>query len=136
MSKTLIGTMSTIGFITDDQLELAADRHLTYWFACRRNQNRLLDPNSSFEYLLSDYQGNKDSLVANFKISIESYFKKVFDSVNVEVQTPEYTDTPGNFTLEFSLSITNDGRSIDLLNSVLISGESYKLVKEGRLNGK
>lgn len=132
MGKTLIGTMSTTGFITDDQMELAADRHLTYWFACRKNQNRLIPTNNSFEFLLSEYQGNRNTLVENFKTELTSYFLKIFDRVEVDTEVIDSEEQPGNFHLRFSMMVIHNNKAIDLLNSVEISGESYKLVKKGR----
>lgn len=131
MSNYCVGTMSTLGFIMDDPY-MAMDRHITYWFAARKNQCKNIPDVPSFEYLLKEYQGNKETMASEVSSSLKSYFMLLFDTVEVEVNPVDYTNDISKYTLEVAVRCYYNATYYDLQKAVLISGSSYKLIKEGR----
>ncbi|BEH89645.1 hypothetical protein [Klebsiella phage phiKp_32] len=130
MTGFCVATMSTLGFIADD-VKLAMDRHLTYWFASRRDQNKLIGEVDSFEYLLMTYQGNRSALVSNVESSLRTYFQQIFSTVEVQVSDSDMPGETENFTLVMALRVTHEGVPYDLQNAVIVSGASYTLLPRG-----
>lgn len=126
-----VATMDTLGYI-NDQVEMAMDRHLTYWFACRKNQSKLFGDVNSFEYILSQYQGNMESLADNVKIYLEIHFKELFGDVSVNVDPIPVSPGSGKFNLNIAVLVNYENVGYDLSKAVIISGSSYKLVNNPR----
>lgn len=130
MSGFCVGTMSTLGFIMDD-VQLAMDRHLTYWLSARRDQNKLIPEVDSFEYLLMEYQGNRTALVANTLSTLKTYFGQLFSIVEVQVDDVDIQGQTQNFTLVMAVRVTHEGTQYDLQDSVIVSGSSFTKLPRG-----
>lgn len=132
----VVGTMSTLGFITES-VEQAMDSHLTYWFASRKSQGNTIKDTPSFEWVLMKAQGNQRRVEEDVKNALKIYFEELFSTVEVTTKaTGIDSDRDGRFTLTIQLSVKYKNKWYDLGTSVLIAGESYKLLNRGRINAR
>lgn len=133
MTKPAIATMSKIGFIVDE-IPLILAKQLDYYFQARRNQSTYISGIESFEYVLAENQGNKEMMLKSVKDSITTLYKELFDRVDVTTKANPDTPEAANFTLIISVRVTYNGTPYDLAESVLVTGQTYKRIQEGRAN--
>lgn len=132
----VVGTMSTLGHITESP-ELAMDRHITYWFAARRSQGMTIPVTNSFEWILMKAQGSQQRVVDDVELGLKTHFEELFEQVEVTAKAEGFdNDRDGRFHLYVQVSLHYDGTIYDLGHAVQVSGESYKLINQGRLNAK
>lgn len=133
MTSGSVGTMSTLGFIIDD-MNLAMDRHFTYFFASRRDQCKIIPKVPSFEWTLMQNQGNIKKIEIEMKSTLTQYFLEISDSCEVAVGSYAKSDRDGTFNLSIAVSCIKDGVRYDLQKAVLVSGQSFQLLAAARGN--
>ncbi len=132
MADPVVSTMSTLGFIVES-VPMQMDKHIAYYFAARRNQSKIIPNVPSFEWTLKKHQGNKEDLKNAIKLEVIEYFKQLYEWADVQtVADPD--DRTTVFTLGIAVMITHKGKRYDLNKSVLISGKTYEIINEGRVN--
>ncbi|AGB07197.1 hypothetical protein [Vibrio phage VP4B] len=132
----VVGTMSTLGQITESP-ELAMDRHIAYWFAARRSQGMTIGETSSFEWVLMKAQGSQQRVVDDVRESLKLYFEELFEKVEVSAEAEGFdNDRDGRFHLYIQVSAMYNQRWYDLGHAVSVSGQSFQLINQGRLNAK
>lgn len=132
----IVGTMSTLGHITEAP-EIAMDRHIAYWFAARRSQGMTILHTNSFEWILKEAQGNQQRVADDVQAALKNHFEELFQRVEVQTTTEGFTnERDGRFHLYVQVSVHHDGQWYDLGTSVQVSGETFKLINEGRLNAR
>ena len=134
MSGYIVGTMSTKSGWETQSVPEALALHLTYWFASRRNQSKILDKVPSFYYLWQQYGANKDMLVEQARAKLKEYMSELFDDPAVSVAATDKTDAGSQYRLEIAVRVNSDGVFYDLARSVIITNEQYKVLDEERLN--
>ncbi|UVD32262.1 hypothetical protein [Vibrio phage phiKT1028] len=132
----IVGTMSTLGQITDSP-ELAMDRHLTYWFAARRSQGMTIAHTNSFEWVLMQAQGSQQRVADDVQSNLKLYFEELFESVEVQTSTEGFeNDRDGRFHLYIQVSVVYNNTRYDLGHAVTVSGKTFQLINQGRINAK
>ncbi|UPT54041.1 putative virion structural protein [Vibrio phage phiKT1019] len=132
----IVGTMSTLGHITDAP-EIAMDRHIAYWFAARRSQGMTILKTSSFEWVLKEAQGNQQRVADDVQSALKTYFEELFERVEVQTSTEGFeNDRDGRFHLYVQVSVTHKGQWYDLGTAVTVSGETFELINQGRTNAR
>ncbi len=134
MSNGCVGTMSTLGFVTKD-MNLAMDLHIAYWFAARRDQCKMIPDVPSFEWVLMQNQGDREKLLTEVKTTLTTYFQELTEQVEVLTSSTTESGNPddGKFTMLVGVKcVTPDGKEYDLQRAVLVSGQTYELIKKGR----
>ncbi|AUR81064.1 putative virion structural protein [Vibrio phage Aphrodite1] len=132
----IVGTMSTLGHITE-ATEVAMDRHLAYWFASRRSQGMTILKTNSFEWVLKEAQGNQQRVADDVQSNLKLHFEELFQNVQVQTSTEGFeNDRDGRFHLYIQVSIQHDGQWYDLGSAVQVSGETFNLINQGRINAR
>lgn len=133
MPKGVVATMDTMGFITEPAIKI--DRAIAYWFANRIDQCIILRDIHSYQYVMANHQGDKRSeekFLEEIKQNLTEYLLQIFDGVSVDANSHRENEGDKMFTLLLSGIVNQDGKNYDLARSVLVNGETYKLVDEGR----
>lgn len=133
MAKGVVATMDTVGFITEPSVKI--DRAMAYWFANRIDQCIILRNIHSYQYVMAKHQddkGSEERFLEDIKKNLTEYLLQIFDSASVEAKSSREKEGDKMFTLRLSGVVAQDGKTYDLAKSVLINGETYKLVDEGR----
>lgn len=133
MPKGVVATMDTMGFITEPAIKI--DRAIAYWFANRIDQCIVLRDIHSYQYVMAKHQGdkrNEEKFLEEIKQNLTEYLLQIFDGVSVEAHSKRENEGDKMFTLLLSGLVNQDGKNYDLARSVLVNGETYKLVDEGR----
>lgn len=133
MPKGVVATMDTIGFVTEPKIKI--DRAIAYWFANRIDQSLVIRNVHSYLYVVAKHQddkGSEERFLDDIKKNLTEYLLQIFDSVSVEARAIRKNEGDKMFTLHLSGVVTEDGKRYDLARSVYVSGETYKLVDEGR----
>lgn len=134
MSGFVVGTMSSkTGWITKS-VEEALDHHFTYYFTSRRSQGKIIKDTPSFYYLLSQYSDNQERLVDALTESFKEYLSELFPKCDVNVTTEDISPNGSKYTLILTARVVHSGYSYDLAKSILINGESYKVLDESRFS--
>ncbi|QGH71905.1 putative virion structural protein [Klebsiella phage N1M2] len=133
MSKGVVGTMDTVGFITEPTIKI--DRLIAYWFANRIDQCLILRNIHSYQYVIAKHQDDKKSeerLLADIENNLREYLLECFEGCSVSAWAKR--ENPGDkmFTLVLSGTVFQDGKEYDLAKSVLINGSTYELIDKGR----
>lgn len=133
MAKGILGTMDTIGFITEPTLKL--DRAIAYWFANRIDQCLIIRTVASYQYIIAKHQddkGSEERFLADIENNLREYLLQNFDGVSVKAWANKANPGDKMFTLVLSGVAIQDGVSCDIAKSVLINGSTYELVDKGR----
>lgn len=133
MAKGVVATMDTVGFITEPTVKI--DRAIAYWFANRLDQCIVLRGTHSYQYVMAKHQddkGSEERFLEEIKKNLTEYLLQIFDSVSVEAKSYRKNEGDKMFTLILSGVVVQDDKKYDLARSVLINGETYRLVDEGR----
>lgn len=133
MSKGVVGTMDTVGFITEPTIKI--DRLIAYWFANRIDQCLILRNIHSYQYVTAKHQDDKkseDKLLEDIKNNLQAYLLECFEGCSVDAWAQRENPEDKMFTLVLSGVVFQDGKEYELSNSVLINGSTYKLIDKGR----
>ncbi|KAB3419264.1 hypothetical protein F9Z84_07100 [Escherichia coli] len=133
MAKGVVATMDTVGFITEPTVKI--DRAIAYWFANRLDQCIVLRGIHSYQYVMAKHQDDKgtdERFLEEIKKNLTEYLLQIFDSVSVEANSQRKNEGDKMFTLRLSGVVAQDGKTYELAHAVLVNGETYKLVDEGR----
>lgn len=133
MTKGVVATMDTIGFIKEP--EVKADRAFAYWFANRVDQCIILKNIHSYQYVVAKHQddkGSTDPFLAELKTNLTEYLEQIFDNVSVDARAIKDNELSKMFTLAFSATFDQDGVTYQFNKSVMASCKTYELVMEGR----
>ncbi|BAW98334.1 phage protein [Vibrio phage pTD1] len=130
----IVGTMSTLGQITDSP-ELAMDRHIAYWFAARRSQGMTIGKTNSFEWVLMQAQGSQQRVVDDVRENLKVHFEELFERVEVSAEAKGFdNERDGRFHLYIQVSVLYNQAWYDLGHAVTVSGQTFQLINQGRLN--
>ncbi|UQT02606.1 hypothetical protein SUREIYA_00070 [Serratia phage vB_SmaM-Sureiya] len=133
MSKGVVGTMDTLGFITEPTIKI--DRLIAYWFANRIDQCLILRNIHSYQYVIAKHQDdkkNEDKLLEDIKNNLQAYLLECFEGCSVDAWAKRDNPEDKMFTLVLSGVVFQDGKEYELSNSVLINGSTYELIDKGR----
>lgn len=133
MAKGVVATMDTVGFITEPTVKI--DRAIAYWFANRLDQCIVLRGTHSYQYVMAKHQddkGSEERFLEEIKKNLTEYLLQIFDSVSVEAKSHRKNEGDKMYTLRLSGVVGQDGKTYELAHAVLVNGETYKLVDEGR----
>ncbi|UQT03430.1 hypothetical protein YUBABA_02280 [Serratia phage vB_SmaM-Yubaba] len=133
MSKGVVGTMDTVGFITEPTIKI--DRLIAYWFANRIDQCLILRNIHSYQYVIAKHQDdkkNEDKLLEDIKNNLQAYLLECFEGCSVDAWAKRDNPEDKMFTLVLSGVVFQDGKEYELSNSVLINGSTYELIDKGR----
>lgn len=133
MPKGVVATMDTMGFITEPAIKI--DRAIAYWFANRIDQCIILRNIHSYQYVMAKHQGDKRSeerFLEEIKKNLTEYLLQIFDSASVDARSVRANEGDKMYTLVLSGIVAQDGKTYDVARSVLVNGETYKIVDEGR----
>lgn len=133
MGRFCIATMDTrSGWETESPLN-AISLHTTYFFAARENQDKLLGGVPNFYGLWQKYGETPERMVSNLKSIFTDYMKEQFDEVLIEVIKQNITGQANNYRLILTGKIVVDGAVYDLAETILVTGEFYKVLTNERL---
>lgn len=133
VSSFCVGTLdSGVGFETQSPEE-AISRHLTYWFASRRNQGKIMGNVPSWNFLWMTYNRTPDRLAEKAKEELDTYFGELFAQRTVEVTYRWLNDTRSLYSLQLSIQVISDGKLYDVGRTILKTGEYYKVLDSERL---
>ncbi|EBY9764069.1 hypothetical protein D5W64_13230 [Salmonella enterica subsp. enterica serovar Saintpaul] len=133
MSKGVVGTMDTVGFLTEPTVKI--DRLIAYWFANRKDQCLIIRNVHSYQYVIAKHQGEKkgeERLFQDIENNLREYLLECFDAVEVRAWGKRDDPSDKMFTLVISGQASQDGVVYELNKSVLINGSTYKLIETGR----
>ena len=134
MAGFVVGTMSSqAGWITKS-VEEALDYHFMYYFTSRRSQGKIIPDTPSFYYLHSQYSDNQERLVSTLTESFKEYLVELFPKCDVNVTTRDISPNGSTYTLVITARVVHSGTAYDLAKSILINGESYKVLDESRFS--
>lgn len=136
MSKGVVGTMDTVGFIEEPTVKI--DRLIAYWFANRIDQSIIIRNVHSYQYVIAKHQGEKkgeERLLQDIENNLQGYLLECFDGASVSAWAKRENPEDKMFTLVISGVAFQDGKQYELNNSVLINGSTYELIDKGRQVG-
>lgn len=133
MGRYCVASMDTrIGWETQSP-SAALARHVTYWFAARENQGKLMGGVDSFYMLFKEYSSNPDKMVEETERNFKIYLQQLFDDVLVGVTRQNVTGSVNNYRLILTARVAVDGAKYDLAETILVTGEMYKVLDSERL---
>lgn len=133
MARFCVGSMSTeYGWETQSP-EVALSLHTTYWFASRENQGKVLGDVPSFYMLFKDFSNQPEMMVEQTREKFKAYLEELYDEVLVEVTRQNITGELNNYRLILSARVVSDGVKYDLAQTILVTGELYKVLDMERL---
>ena len=133
MAKGVVGTMDTVGFITEPTVKI--DRLIAYWFANRIDQCIIIRKVHSYQYVVAKHQGDQKSeerFLQDIENNLREYLLECFDSASVNAWAKREQEGDKMFTLVLSGVVFQDGNQYELNKSVLVNGSTYKLIEQGR----
>lgn len=136
MALGMVGTMDTRGWVTHPTEKI--DRLIAYWLANRRDQCTFIGGIESYNWVLGRHQSDRtpDDMVNEMIASLQNFLLQAFDEVKVTIEIPGYQPTNKMFSLNISGYCIESNVRYDIANSVLINGQTFELVNEGRLRGQ
>lgn len=133
VSTFCVGTLdSSVGFETQS-VEEAISRHFAYWFASRRNQDKIMGEVPSWNYLYMTYNRTPDRLAEKAKEELDTYFGELFPQRNVTVSFEYINETKSLYSIQISVQVISDGLAYDVGRTILKTGEFYKVLDSERL---
>ena len=134
MPRGIVGSMSTMGFITEPRIKAA--KKIDYWFECRKNQSIVIPEVESYQFIKESCQGKNisiDEFCEKLKNSLTKVLLECFDSVTIEVEpkTPAGVN-PSTFTAVFRGTVMQGGVPTDVAKAVIFNNKSYERIEEGR----
>lgn len=119
--------LTLAGWTTD--LKQTIDLLLSHAFVSDKSHSTTC-PNSitSFQALLSKYQNQPSQLADAAEILLDSYFKRYIQSAQVTVEESldeNYVPESGRFKLKITISAYRNGETINLAESLDVSGGRF-----------
>ena len=134
MAKTFCtASMTTESGWSIESVPDALAKHITYWFQSRRNQGKVMGGVPSFYFLIKQYGQDPDRLIEQTQTELEQYIKELFQDCSISVTRENLTGQVNQYTLIIAVKVVSEGLAYDLAQSVLITGEQYKLIDAARL---
>lgn len=133
MGRFCIGTMDTSSGWETQSVEAAISLHVTYWFTGRQNQGKILGDVPNFYMLFKDYSSNPEQMVSQMRDKFKAYMEEQFDDVIVDVSRQNVTGETNNYRLILASRVVVDGVKYDLAQTILVTGELYKVLDTERL---
>lgn len=133
MPKGMVGSMSTMGFISEPQIKAA--KKIDYWFAARKNQSIIIAEVESYQYIKESAQGTLitiDEFCEKIKNSLYKVLIEAFDKVEIDVRHESDNNSTSTFHCIFSGTVTEDGVGYDIAKAVIFNNKSYERIDEGR----
>ncbi|HFT2124617.1 hypothetical protein [Pseudomonas aeruginosa] len=123
---------SKLGWETQSP-DTAISRHVTYWFTSRENQGKLIGGVPSFYMIFKDFAQYPDQMVEQVQDKFKAYLEELFDEVMVGVSRQNVTGSVNNYRLILTARVVVDNMKYDLAQTILITGELYKVLDLERL---
>lgn len=133
MSRFCIGTMDTRYGWEVESARTAISLHTTYFWAARDNQDKLLGKVPNFHSLWEQYGESPERLQDALKQNFKAYMEEQFDSCIIEVIKQNLTGQANNYRLILTGKIVVDTEVYDLAETILVTGEFYKVLTNERL---
>jgi len=133
MGRFCIATMDTRSSWETESPLNAISLHTTYFFAARQNQDKLLGDVPNFYSLWQKFGETPERMIENLRTIFTAYMKEQFDEVLIEVIKQNLTGEANNYRLILTGKIVVDGGSYDLAETILVTGEFYKVLTNERL---
>lgn len=132
MPNGVAATMSVVGYLYEPQATV--DRLVAWWFANRIDQSTILGNIPSYQYVVASHQNDFriDEFLEDVKTNLRTYLLECFEGADVQASAPGYEVGSKMFSLHVAAVVERDGKRYDVAQSVLLNGESYKLVDNGR----
>lgn len=133
MARFCVATMdSRIGWETQSP-QAALARHTTYWFQSRKNQGKVVGDVPSFYYLFKQYSQYPEQMEEQTREQFKRYLEELFDEVAVACVRQNVTGSANNYRLTLTARVVVDGVKYDLAQTILVTGEMYKVLDQERL---
>lgn len=87
----------------------------------------------SFYMLFKNYSHQPEMMVEQTREKFKAYLEELFDEVLVEVSRQNITGELNNYRLILSARVISDGVKYDLAQTILVTGELYKVLDMERL---
>lgn len=133
MARFCIGTMTTSAGWETQSAEAAISRHVTYWFTGRENQGKVLGNVPNFYMLFKNFSARPEQMVEQTREKFKAYLEEQFDDVVVDVGRQNLTGELNNYKLTLSARVVVDGVKYDIAQTILVTGELYKVLDAERL---
>ena len=133
MAHFCIATMDTRYGWEIESPRTAISLHTNYYFAARENQDKLLGKVPNFYSLWEKFGENPERLQEALKQNFKAYMDEQFDNSIIEVIKQNLTGQANNYRLILTGKIVVDTEAYDLAETILVTGESYKLLTNERL---
>lgn len=134
MGRFCVGTMDTRVGWEVESAEAAISRHLTYWFTSRENQGKVVGGVPSFYMLFKTHAAQPEEMVKQTRDNFKRYLEELFDDVIVECVRQNLTGETNNYRLVLTARVIVDGQKYDLAQTILATGELYKVLDTERLS--
>lgn len=137
MTKGVVGSMSTMGFITNPRLKAA--KKIDYWLASRKNQCIVIPEVESYQFIKESCQGTNislDDFCDKIKSSLNRLLLECFESVEVTVEHEAVSPNGTMFRCNIGATITENGVTYDLAKSVYFNNNTFEKIDEGRKYAK
>jgi len=132
-ARFIVGTLDTaVGWETQS-VETAISRHITYWFAARENQGKVVSAVPNWHTLFMEYSHQPEKMVEQTKTAFKAYLNELFNDVEVYVESQNLTDQRYNYKLVLAARVTVNGERYDIAQTILATGELYKVLDMERL---
>lgn len=131
MTKGVVGTMSTMGFVTEPQLKAA--KKIDYWLEAKKNQSIIISEVESYSFIRESAQGTmitKDEFCERIQTSLKNIMLECFENVDIEVRHEDYSPGGSVFKVFISATVYENGLGYDLAKSVLFNNKSYERIEE------
>lgn len=134
MPKGIVATMDTLGYLTEPTVK--ADRAIAYWFANRVDQCIILRDIASYQFIVAKHQNDpsEERFLEDIRNNLREYLLEIYDKVSVDAWAKRQEEGDKMFTLVLSAEFYQDGIRYELSKSVLLAGETYKVIDAGREN--
>lgn len=134
MGRYCIATMDSRNGWENTSPTNALALHVTYWFVSRENQDKVLGKVPGFYALFQKHGQNPEEFRKQVEEQFKLYLEEQFDEVAVVVTLQNITGQANNYTMILASRVAVDGVKYDLAETILITGELYKVVSNARLN--
>ena len=129
-----VATLSTKNGWEIESPEEALSLHLMYFFASRHNQGKVVGAVPSFYFLWGTYGKTPETMIERTRTELDSYIKELFPESEVSVTKKDWVESKSQYTLIIAARVISNGIAYDLAESVLITGEHFKVLDKKRLN--
>ena len=117
---TPLPSLSSLGWITDSGNK--ADMLLAHFFESEKSQTFLYGSNvSSLQFIIQQFAGSIDNMLANIKSTLETYLGRYYDLVSATVSSDAATtDQSGSVTITIRCRVSECGNTFDVAKSISV----------------